>query len=164
MWLQWNGTPKVPVSKLNRHNILIICKEHVIMLMMTRTTTTIYPCNTQTADHNSNASSRITIRNRRKPKSTDSISFHVTTKPTKSFYYEARYFSGNSGYSLRFRTEFLGSRLKSLWFSSASLVDYGCCVGGGGQLDEQIKQEFGRLDLGDIRWRGRNNGDGKQWV
>jgi hypothetical protein len=74
--------------------------------MMTTTTTTIYPCNTQRADHNSNASLRITIRNGRKPKSTNSISFHVITKPAKFFYYEARYFSGKWGYPLQFRTGF----------------------------------------------------------
>lgn len=83
------------------------------MLMMTTTMTIIYPCNTQIADHNSNASSRITIRNRRKPKSTDSISFHVITKPTKFFYYEARYFSGNWGIRFDSGPDFLWSRLKS---------------------------------------------------
>jgi len=131
MWLQWNGASKVPVSKHKRDCILIICKQHVILLMMTTTMTILYPCNTQSADHNSNASSPIALRNRHKPKSTDSIGFHVITKPTKFFYYEARYFSGN--WMIRFDSgsDFLWSRLKSSWFSSGCLVDYGCCVGVG---------------------------------
>lgn len=83
------------------------------MLMVTKKTTIIYPCNTQRADHNSNASSRITIRNRRKPKSTHSISYHVITKPTKLFYYEARYISGKWGIRFVSGPDFLWSRLKS---------------------------------------------------
>jgi len=135
IWLQCNGAPNVPVSKHNRDSILIICKQHVIMLMM-KTMTNIYPCNTQSADHNSNAPSRITVRNRRKPKSTDSISFHVITKPTKLFYYEARHFSGNSGYPLRFRTGLSGVKTEEyvIFFSLSSRLWVMCW--GRGSTDE----------------------------
>lgn len=159
MWLQSNGAPKVPVLKHNRDNILIICKQHVIMLMMTTMAIT-YPCNTQSADHNSNVSSRITVRNRSKPKS----KFHVITKIIKFFYYEARYFSGNSGYPLRFRTRISGVKTEEFVIFFTFLVYCRCCAGDEGQLGEQIKQELGRLNLRDIRWTGRKNGDGKWWV
>jgi hypothetical protein len=117
------------------------------MLMMTTTMVSTYPCNTQSANRNSNVSSRITARNRRKPKS----KFHAITKPIKFFYYEARYFSGNSGYPLRFRTRISGVKTEEFVVFFTFLVYCRCCVGGEGQLDEQIKQELGRLDLRDIR-------------
>jgi hypothetical protein len=117
------------------------------MLMMTMTMVITYPCNMQSADHNTKISSRITVRNRRKAKS----KFHAITKPIKFFYYEARYFNGNSEYPLRFRTRISGVEAEEFVIFFTFLVYCRCCVGDEGQLGEQIKQELGRLDLGDIR-------------
>jgi hypothetical protein len=109
------------------------------MLMMTTTMTIIFPCNTQSADHNSNVSSRTTIRNRRKPSSTDSIGFHVITKPTKFSYYEEGYFNGNSGYPLRFRTGISGVKTEDFVILSSLSSRLWVLFWGGGQLGEQIK-------------------------